>query len=103
MAKSSREKLQIKLLDIVENVYFQPPANIRLTYPCIIYRRANTDITYAGDSVYQAIPEYQVTVVEKDADTPLSDEVLHSFRMIAQRASYVTDGLYHSQFTLYYY
>ena len=30
-----------------ENVYYQPPANLRMSYPCICYERPDSKITKA--------------------------------------------------------
>lgn len=103
MDKSSREKLHNKLLDIVENVYFQPPANIKLTYPCIIYRKTPGDRKHANDKAYISAQGFTLTVIERDPDTPIKNETLDYFSMISEGTSFTVDGLYHSQLTLYHY
>ena len=38
-----------------DNVYFQPPTNIKLEYPCIVYKRDFADTEFADDNPYMII------------------------------------------------
>ena len=53
----SRLDLHEKLVEILgsRNVYFQPPATVKMQYPCIIYKRNVMDAAYANNSKYSKI------------------------------------------------
>jgi hypothetical protein len=61
-----RLDLQRKLMTFSDNVYFQPPANIRIIYPCIIYRRISKRNDYGNDDKYLKKQEYEITVIDKN-------------------------------------
>ena len=50
----TRVDLQQKLEDFLgsRNVYFQPPENIRLKFPCIIYSYIVPKTEYANNLIY---------------------------------------------------
>ena len=43
------------------NVYFQPPSNIQMKYPAIVYERDYSDTQFAGNSPYSHTWRYQLT------------------------------------------
>lgn len=62
--------------DLPENrVFFQPPENVRLEYPCIIYIRTQVATSHADNAPYRRTKRYQVTVIDRDPDSPLPDLV----------------------------
>ena len=77
MAKD-RLSLQTKLESILgsKQVYFQPPASMVLTYPCIIYKLDGIDVIRANDRNYLLQKRYLVTVVDRNPDTKLYEKVL---------------------------
>lgn len=75
MAKD-RLSLHDQLLSATENVYFQPPATIVLKYPCIIYKLDDIDITRANNSVYSKMEKYLITIVDRNPDTKLYENIL---------------------------
>ena len=52
-----------------DHVYFQPPENIRLKYPAIIYSRNNMPRIHADNSVYGMGIEYSVIVIDPNPET----------------------------------
>ena len=48
------------LLAMTSNVYFQPPTNVRLQYPCIVYHRDFADTKFADDEPYNHTKRYQI-------------------------------------------
>src|SRR4051812_10975857 len=68
MAKP-RTELQTLLESLFEDeedeahVYFQPPSNITMHYPCIVYRRDSSRTLFAGNEKYLHSKRYQVTVI----------------------------------------
>ncbi len=73
----SRLKLHEILVDILgsRHVYFQPPENIRLTYPCIVYERSSIDTNFADNNPYTNKKRYTVTVIDKNPDSVIPDKV----------------------------
>lgn len=57
------------------NVYFQPPANVAIQYPCIVYKRDTANTEFADNSPYRYTKRYQVTVIDQDPDSDIPDKV----------------------------
>jgi hypothetical protein len=65
-----REDLQGRLETILgsSNVYFQPPENAQMQYPCIVYKRERADTEFAGNRPYHNEMRYQLMVIARDPD-----------------------------------
>lgn len=98
---ADRLQLQELLEEITGHVYFQPPSNTTMQYPCIIYRRDNSRSEFAGNKLYLHTKRYQVTVVDRDPDTDLADKV-EELPLCAIDRTFVADGLNHYVFTLFF-
>lgn len=98
----SRIELHEKLLLVLPNCYFQPPANLKMTYPCIVYSKSGKDVEFGNDGVYLSKQEYQVTVIERDPDSVKADIIQAGFQYCKIGQYFVTDNLYHTTLTLYY-
>ena len=96
-----RTDLQELLETIVPKVYFQPPANIRLEYPCIIYSRDYVDIRHADNLPYRTEKRYQVTIIDRNPDSPYPDVVGRLPGSSFDRF-YTADNLNHDVYTLYF-
>lgn len=98
-----RLKLQEKLESIIgnKNVYFQPPENLKLSYPCIVYSLSLYQNIHANDNVYLQNDNYSVTVIDKDPESKIVDKI-SLLPMTSFDRHYVSDNLYHSVFTIYY-
>jgi hypothetical protein len=99
--KAKRKELQDIFLGICDHVYFQPPESIKLTYPCIIYKRDKMDTKYANNKKYAHLMRYQVKVIDNDPDSDLPSSVLE-LSLCNHVQNFVTDGLNHDVFELYY-
>jgi hypothetical protein len=98
-----RLDLQAQLRNILglDNVYFQPPANVQLNYPCIIYERARMDFKHADNTPYALMRRYKVTVIDRDPDSDLVDKIA-ALPLCSHDAFYTADNLNHDVFTLYF-
>ena len=96
-----RQQLQSLLETITEHVYFQTPTNIKLQYPCIIYERDDSWSVSAGNRPYARIKRYQVTVVDRNPDSELPDEV-ESLPYCSFVRHFSADNLNHYVFTLFF-
>lgn len=100
---SNRVELQSLLESLLEsrNVYFQPPENIKINYPCIVYRRDSMDTIYADDLAYRWKTRYQLTLIDRDPDSKFI-ELLAQLPMCKYDRHYTSDNLNHEIFTIYY-
>lgn len=89
------------LLNICPNVYFNPPENVKLKYPCILYKRSNARTNYADNKTYQFMIRYQITIIDKDPDTSLIDKVKDLPYCTFDR-HYTNSNLNHDVFDIYY-
>lgn len=64
-----------EILGIPSQVYFQPPANVTMKYPAIVYERDTSVNLYANNGLYKHTKRYQVTVIDREPDSPTPDKV----------------------------
>ena len=98
-----RTDLQVVLEQLLgsSNVYFQPPSNIQLIYPCIIYERSYCNTTFADNKPYSLNKRYSLTVIDRDPDSTIVDKVIN-LPMCSFDRHYVSDNLNHDVFNLYF-
>ena len=84
-----------------KNVYFQPPASVKLKYPCIMYSRDDIENTSADDITYKQSYFYQIIVIDYDPDSEIVHKVSRLPMCIYDR-HYVSDNLNHDVFTICY-
>lgn len=82
-------------------MYFQPPDNITLTFPCIVYQRYAEKTDFANNSPYRLTDRYQVTVIDSDPDS-LIPKMVASLPMCTKNRFFVADNLNHDVYNLYY-
>ena len=100
---SNRLKLHDKLVEALgsRNVYFQPPKNIQMKYPAIVYSLSDIDTRHANDSIYLMRHAYDVTVIDKDPDSEIPDRIAH-FPLCRFSRKFESDNLHHAVFKIYY-
>ena len=98
---ASRLALQSLLEGLTEHVYFQPPANLNMQYPCIIYKRDDSRSEYADNRPYTRTKRYQVTVVDRDPDSELPDKV-EELPYCSFDRYFPAENLNHYVFTLFF-
>lgn len=96
-----RLQLHQLLETFTENVYFQPPTNVQLKYPCIIYKRDFADTKFADDQPYSFMLRYMVTVIDPDPDSDIPAKVASLPRSLFNRF-YTADNLNHDVFNVFY-
>jgi hypothetical protein len=100
----NRVQLQALLEELIgsRNVYFQPPENVKLNYPCIIYGRGVIHRTeFANDKPYLHKVRYTLIVVDSNPDSELLDKIA-SLPMCVFERHYTSDNLNHDVYNLYY-
>lgn len=98
-----RLKLHEVLVGILgsRNVYYQPPANVKMNYPAIRYERASIDNAPADNRTYKQDNLYQITVIDPNPDSRIVYRVSQLPRIRFDR-HYTADNLNHDVFTLYF-
>ena len=101
---SRRRQFQLVLESMLTGgkVYFQPPGNVKLSYPCIIYHTYRYDTEHADNILYRAQRAYTVTYVDTNPDATFPETYLKTQPMTHLDRSYTADNLYHWVFTTYY-
>lgn len=89
------------IADPENHVYFQPPVNIHINYPAIVYERSTGDTQFADNAPYVYEKRYSVTIIDSDVDSTIPDEVAKLPRCVADR-HFVSENLHHDTFMLYY-
>lgn len=96
-----RIKFHSILKSITPNVYFQPPTNVSMNYPAIVYSRNAMGRLKANGNTYNSNTAYDVTVIDMNPDSPIVGELL-KLRYCEFNRQFVTDGLNHTTLKIYY-
>ncbi len=98
-----RTDLQTVLENILgtDKVYFQPPVNITMTYPAIVYERDYGFRAAADNKPYSRTWRYQVTVIDKNPDN-LTIEKIADLPMTRFVRHFAVDNLHHDIFDVYF-
>lgn len=98
-----RSELQTLLSEILgtNNVYFQPPTNIVLKYPCIVYKRDLSETKFADNLPYSNMTRYQVTVIDENPDSAIPTKVAALPLCLFVRF-YTADNLNHDVFNIFF-
>lgn len=83
------------------NVYFQPPSNTQLEYPCIIYERSDIDAKYADNLRYTSMVRYSMILIGRSPESDLVER-LFDLPYCSYDRFYTADSLNHDAFTIYY-
>ena len=99
------KRLQLqKLLETLlgsRNVYFQPPNNIAMKYPAIVYKRERLESKYANNDVYRYLKRYTITYIDSNPDSEIPDVIAH-LPLTRFSRHFTTDNLNHDIFNIYY-
>lgn len=98
-----RLQLQVILTTLQgsDKVYFQPPSNVQMVYPCIVYERDAARDSFADNGPYLHTKRYRVTIIDRDPDSGTPDKVaLLPMCVFAQH--FVVDNLHHDVYSLYF-
>lgn len=84
-------------------IHWQPDANTKLTYPCVLYEFAKPDIKHADNKAYLIKECYSVTHIYKnDQNRKLYEFLDHFDRISPDPRQVIVDGLYHDYYTIYF-
>ena len=96
---------RLQLHDLLEtfadHVYFQPPTNVALEYPCIVYKRDFAETDFADNNPYSHTLRYMVMVIDRDPDSDIPGKVA-SMPMSLFNRFYTADNLNHDVFNVFF-
>lgn len=98
-----RSDLHDILVDLLgtTNVYFQPPPELLMKYPCIVYNRDRGFVSHADNIPYKRMKRYQIKVIDSDPDSDIPDKVAQ-LPMCSHERWYAAGQLNHDVFNLYF-
>lgn len=83
-----------------DRVYFQPPENLKIGYPAVVFHLSKIEIDHASNVPYKGAKEYSVTLITKDPEPDVIDEIL-KIPYSSLDTTYISDGMNHFVFTVY--
>lgn len=100
---ASRLELQTKLEELLgsKNIYYQPPASVKMEYDAIRYSKKNIQRVNANNKLYLKRDCYELIVISRRPDPEIMDKLLELPYCSFDRY-YVADNLNHYVLTLYY-
>ena len=81
-------------------VYFQPPASVKLSYPCILYKLTDMPVNFANNFPYKIEHAYELTVIDTDPNSPLREKI-SKFQCCRLSRVFESDNLHHYVFQIY--
>lgn len=102
--KRIREMFHQCLCDILGsgNCYYRPPTGFEMSYPCIVYDLSRVDHQYGDNKRYLNHVGYTVTIIDEDPDSEIPNRIIESDLVGRFDRKYISDGLNHFVFTLYF-
>lgn len=101
---SRRKELHAILVEKIgdnKRVYYQPPENLNMEYPCIRYSKIPPAVRYADDKKYISKDKYQIIVLSKNPDEDVISSIL-DLPLSSYESHYISDNLYHDIINVYY-
>lgn len=98
-----RLELQHKLEELLgaKHCYYQPPENLKMEYPAIVYSKSRIDVVRANNSAYKKSIKYELIVIDRRPDNRVISKLLE-LPYCSYDRPYKSDNLYHDVLTLYY-
>jgi hypothetical protein len=100
---NKRLELQNILETLMGNrhVYYQPPENLKMEYPCIRYSKSDILSNHADNINYINKINYEIIVIDKNPDNVVIEKILE-LPLSSYDRHYVSDNLNHDVIRLYY-
>ena len=97
-------ELQVVLQEIMgtNRVYYQPPENLKITYPCIVFERSTALQSFADNGPYRTTKRYTITLMTKTADNDEYLDQLLNLPMCTFDREFKLDGIVHDVFNIYF-
>lgn len=101
MSKRLELHAELTAIDGLAAAYYNPPENVKMTYPCIRYSRTGERVKFASNGRHVVCDRYDILVIDRDPDSVIV-EALRNFQYCTFERMYAADGLFHFQFNLFY-
>lgn len=88
-------------LDGVAAVYFQPPEDFKMEYPCIRYSRDRPKVKHANNNKYFQEECWEVIVLDRKNPSPIA-RIVEQLPKCSFVRHYQADNLNHDVFQLYF-
>lgn len=100
---NKRLELHNTLLELFDSnhVYYQPPENLKMEYPAIVYSKDNINSIKADNINYNNRTRYQVTIIDKKPDNDVINKIL-TLPLSSYDRHFISDNMHHDVITLYY-
>nr|DAE96127.1 MAG TPA: tail completion protein [Caudoviricetes sp.] len=99
--RTYRDLLHLLQKAVAHNrVYFQPPENLKLGYPAVVFHLTKIKVDHADDIPYKGAREYMITLITKDPEPDALEEIL-KIPYTTLDSTYQSDGMNHFVFTTY--
>lgn len=100
---ASRLDLQTNLEALLgsRNVYYQPPASLKMKYPAIRYDKGNIKSRHADGMKYSNFTQYELIVIDNKSDNEVINKILE-LPLSSYERHYTADNLHHDVITIYY-
>ena len=98
---------RVELQEILEqvlgsrNVYFQPPENLKLNYPAIVYNHERYWLNHADNQQYLNYRKYEIMLIDRNPES-VFEKALEDLPMCAFERRFVSDNLHHYVFNIYF-
>lgn len=92
---------QIREIQGIHNVYFQPPESYKMKYPCLVYDLDNEHALHADNRIYRRKRRYTLTWIDYDPDCEVPDLIGEVFNARMDR-HFENDGLHHFVYIIYF-
>ena len=84
-------------------VYFQPPTNVHLEYPCWVIERDSAHQPKANDKTYIFRERYKCTFMNRtEPDPDILRIIPFRYQLCQYQNHYVADNVHHDVFFIYY-
>lgn len=97
------QKLQILLEELLgsDEVHFQPPLNLQMSYTAIVYKRDNAETLHADNIPYRSTQRYQLMVISRMVDDPVLKKIA-ALPMCRYDRFYTANNLNHDVYTIFF-
>ena len=85
----------------IKHVYYSPPSNVHLKFPCIIYQLNGKRTDHADNIKYRNFNRYSVTIISKDPDSDVPNKI-ENLQYCEFDRFFISDNLNHWVYNLYY-
>lgn len=84
-----------------ENAYFQPPDDVEMSYPAIVYGLDYEDVKRADNGAYARKLRWSVTLISRDPLDPVREKIAE-LPLCSFQTAFTADRLNHQVFNLYF-